>query len=102
MSLLRSCFGQALRAARKYRSMPQEGLEVVSSRTYISSLERGLKSPTLDKVEQIASALHLHPLSLHCYTYVRNRSVAEQRELLRTIRKELRELIASEKKRGAL
>jgi transcriptional regulator with XRE-family HTH domain len=40
------------------------------SRTYLSSLERGLKSPTIDKLEQLASVLGVHPLSLLAMAYI--------------------------------
>lgn len=43
---------------------------MVSSRTYLSSLERGLKSPTIEKVEQLASVLKIHPLSLLLLAYL--------------------------------
>lgn len=37
---------------------------MVSSRTYLSTLERGLKSPTIDKLQEIADVMNLHPASL--------------------------------------
>ena len=43
---------------------------MVSSRTYISALERGLKQPTLRKVDQLATVLGLHPLTLLTLSYV--------------------------------
>jgi len=42
----------------------------VSSRTYMSSLERGLKSPTIDKIEQISQVLEVHPVSVMVATYL--------------------------------
>ncbi|TWS06270.1 helix-turn-helix domain-containing protein (plasmid) [Pseudomonas mandelii] len=36
----------------------------VSSRTYLSTLERGQKCPTLEKVVELASVLQVHPLTL--------------------------------------
>jgi len=38
-----SSFGRALRYARRARGLPQEEFDAVSSRTYISAIERGLK-----------------------------------------------------------
>lgn len=63
-------FGRALRAVRTSRGITQEDFSQVSSRTYLSTLERGLKSPTLDKVENLASVLGIHPLSLLACTYL--------------------------------
>lgn len=40
-----------------------------ASRVNISSLERGLKSPTLITVETIAHVLGVHPLTLLILTY---------------------------------
>lgn len=62
-------FGAALRRFRNRAGLSQEAFSTVSSRTYISTLERGQKSPTLEKVDEIASVLSVHPLSIlaSCY-----------------------------------
>lgn len=62
-------FGAGLQMARKCRGLTQEDFSVVSSRTYLSSLERGKKSPTISKLEELASVLNLHPLSLLALAY---------------------------------
>ncbi|QEZ44333.1 helix-turn-helix domain-containing protein [Cupriavidus oxalaticus] len=64
-----------------------------SSRTYISSLERGLKSPTLDKVDQIATALAIHPLTLLAYSYLGSRDSDEIDGILGQMRDELLQLV---------
>lgn len=64
-------FAKSLRALRKAKKVTQEDFSVVSSRTYISMLERGLKSPTLEKIEALAKVLKVHPLSLLFLTYLR-------------------------------
>lgn len=61
---LREAFGRALRETRIAKSLTQEDFSTVSSRTYMSTLERGMKSPTLDKIEDICSVLGVHPLTL--------------------------------------
>lgn len=61
---INQAFGQALREIRKSKNLSQEDFSLVSSRTYISSLERGIKSPTLEKIEEICSTLKVHPLDL--------------------------------------
>lgn len=61
---LNLAFGQALRKTRTSRGLTQEDFSDVSSRTYMSSLERGLKSPTLDKLVDIAARMDVHPVSL--------------------------------------
>ncbi|NMZ71231.1 Transcriptional regulator, contains XRE-family HTH domain [Pseudomonas peli] len=66
----KQAFGEALRRARKGRHISQEAFSEISSRTYISTLERGLKSPTLEKIEALASVLELHPLTLLASYYM--------------------------------
>lgn len=61
---MRHAFAKALRRARKARGLTQEDFGLVSSRTYLSSLERGKQSPTLDKVQVLARIIGVHPLSL--------------------------------------
>lgn len=61
---LKQAFGQALRKIRAMRGLTQEDFADVSSRTYMSTLERGIKSPTLDKLVEIAAKMDVHPLSL--------------------------------------
>lgn len=62
-------FGVGLQLARKSRGLTQEDFSVVSSRTYMSSLERGKKSPTISKLEELASVLNVQPLSLLALAY---------------------------------
>lgn len=69
MSLLKH-FGEGLQRARKSRGLTQEDFSSVSSRTYLSSLERGIKAPTITKVEQLASVIGVHPLSLLALAYL--------------------------------
>lgn len=66
---LNQAFGLALKELRNSKELAQEDFSGVSSRTYISTLERGLKSPTLEKLDQLASVLEIHPLTLivKCY-----------------------------------
>lgn len=53
----RAAFAKALIQARAYQGLTQEDFSDVSSRTYISALERGLKSPTLEKLDELAETL---------------------------------------------
>ena len=69
MALLKR-FGIGLQKARKSRNLTQEDFSVVSSRTYLSSLERGIKAPTITKIDEIASVIGIHPLSLVAYAYI--------------------------------
>ncbi|WP_420390568.1 helix-turn-helix domain-containing protein [Marinobacter sp.] len=61
---LHQAFGQALRRQRRAKGLSQEEFTIVSSRTYMSELERGLKNPTLDKINELATIMGIHPLTL--------------------------------------
>lgn len=78
---LKQAFGQALRALRTRRRITQEDFSQVSSRTYLSTLERGLKSPTLEKVEDLASVLGVHPMTIIASSYL----IADKSESLEEI-----------------
>ncbi|WP_439684226.1 helix-turn-helix domain-containing protein [Cupriavidus oxalaticus] len=93
---LRNNFGRALRAARKLRNLPQEALDSVSSRTYVSTLERGLKSPTLDKIAQLAEALNVHPLTLLTFSFVGKQSEQRLDRVLQQIKAEYGLLVAED------
>ena len=69
---LRKAFGKALRTLRKTKSLTQEDFALVSSRTYLSTLERGMKSPTLEKIDALSEVLGVHPLTLLslCYQHM--------------------------------
>ncbi|EPJ8754059.1 helix-turn-helix domain-containing protein [Pseudomonas putida] len=61
---LKQAVAQALRKTRSSRGLTQEDFSDVSSRTYLSTLERGLKSPTIEKLVELANRMGVHPLSL--------------------------------------
>lgn len=61
---LKQAFGKALKSRRLECELTQEDFSEVSSRTYLSTLERGQKCPTLEKVVELASVLQVHPLTL--------------------------------------
>lgn len=66
---INTAFGQALKSFRLAKGYTQEDFAEVSSRTYISSLERGLKSPTIEKVNDIANEMKICPVALIVLTY---------------------------------
>lgn len=63
---LRAAFGQVLRDRRREIGISQEELAHESGlhRTYVSQLERGLKSPSLDAIAALAKALRQQPHEL--------------------------------------
>lgn len=61
---LKEAFAIALRNTRLRRGLTQEDFGIVSSRTYLSTLERGLKNVTLEKASELADRMGVHPLTL--------------------------------------
>jgi len=59
----------ALKTVRKARGLRQEAFSDVSSRTYLSTLERGLKNPTLSKLSALCEVMEIHPLTLLTLAY---------------------------------
>lgn len=64
-------FAKALRLVRHSKGLSQEDFSLKSSRTYVSSLERNMKSPTLSKVDDLAAMAGVHPLTLLTLSYLR-------------------------------
>lgn len=60
---LKSSFAIVLRALRSKRNITQRDFGD-TSRTFLSKLEGGKSSPTLDKLEQVSQRLELSPLTL--------------------------------------
>lgn len=85
---VRTGLAEALRAARNAKGLSQEDFSEVSSRTYLSTLERGLKSPTLEKLCQLAGVLDIHPLTLLTLAFSASEQCASS-ELLARVQTEL-------------
>ncbi|MCK9511586.1 MAG: helix-turn-helix transcriptional regulator [Castellaniella sp.] len=86
--------GQAIKTVRAARSLSQEAFSDVSSRTYMSTLERGLKSPTLNKLAELCEVMDVHPLTLLTLAYAGDSNDAER--LLARVRQELDALSAQQ------
>ena len=63
---IREDFARNLRKARTERKFSQEALafEAGIDRTYVSALERGVYSASLDMLEKLADVLKVEPASL--------------------------------------
>lgn len=93
---LRDGLAHALRIARRVKGVSQEALDTVSSRTYVSSLERGLKSPTIEKLDEIATAIGIHPLAVLTFAYLHSRKHDNAPTLLKEIEDQVQLLVESE------
>ncbi|MCS7793331.1 helix-turn-helix domain-containing protein [Pseudomonas aeruginosa] len=81
----------AIRTVRKARGLSQEAFSDVSSRTYMSSLERDLKSPTMHKLTELCEVMDVHPLTLLTLAYAGD-STRKADQLLALVRQELEEI----------
>lgn len=86
---VKNAFAKALKQIRLNKGLTQEDFSNISSRTYVSTLERAIKSPTLDKIESLANVLKIEPLTLLTLTYMIKRNDVEADDLLQIINKEI-------------
>jgi transcriptional regulator with XRE-family HTH domain len=93
----RSPLPAALKRARRARGLSQEAFSDVSGRTYLSALERGIKSPTLSKITAICKVLSIHPLTLLTLSYTAG-TPYKVNALMNRIRRELAAITRSEKR----
>lgn len=87
---------RALKAVRKARGLSQEAFSDVSSRTYMSTLERDLKSPTLSKLAELCEVMEVHPLTLLTLAYAEN-DQHKTSQLLDQVQRELDAIIEGTK-----
>lgn len=89
---LKLAFAAALRAIRLQADLSQEAFSSVSSRTYISTLERGIKGPTIEKVSELSAVMCVHPLTLLTQCYLEMDSNLSLDSLFQQVREELSRL----------
>jgi transcriptional regulator with XRE-family HTH domain len=89
-SVLKQALGAVLRDYRVKRNIAQEGMG--PSQSYISNLEAGRWSPSLDKIEQMSAVLDVHPATIILAGYLKLECHSQPEELLERIRSELKEL----------
>jgi transcriptional regulator with XRE-family HTH domain len=80
-----------LKAIRKAHGLSQRDLAEVSSRIYVSKLQRGQSSPTLEMMATLSAPLGLSPLTLVAVTIGAETS-QPIRSLIRRMEKEIDEL----------
>jgi transcriptional regulator with XRE-family HTH domain len=95
MKIIRSSVGKGIRSARLAQNLSQEEFVAVSGRTYISELERGTKTPTVSKVDQLAAVMRLHPLTVLTLSYCKTPSQREVAAVMARVSTEIHEVLAA-------
>ena len=93
---LRAAFSASLKQARTARGLTQESFSDVSSRTYMSALERGIRAPTIEKLEELCEVMEIHMLSLLALSYLKMEPSLSIQELLNIIMLEVEKLQAAD------
>lgn len=91
---IKSAFGQAFKQIRKLRKLTQEDFSDVSSRTYVSIIERGEKAVTIEKLEELAASLKVHPVTLLVLSYAQLNNEKNCDDVLVQVQSELLEITA--------
>jgi len=86
-------FAKALKQIRKAKGLTQEDFSLVSSRTYLSLLERAQKSPTLEKIDDLAEMLGISPLTLLTLTYLYAKPHQKIDKLLNNVANEIDQVV---------
>lgn len=81
-------FGSALKEVRVRKEIAQEQLG--ASQSFVSTIERGIRSPTIEKMEEFAERLGVNPATLIVLMQVGQEGDVD--ELLAKIRDEIRAL----------
>ncbi|WP_448632583.1 MULTISPECIES: helix-turn-helix domain-containing protein [Pseudomonas fluorescens group] len=92
---LKASFATVLRAVRGQRNVSQRDFADTISRTYLSKLETGRSSVTLDKLEQLSERLGLSPLTLLALT-ISESTGQSSAELIEKLCLEIRGLAAKD------
>lgn len=89
---LKKALGSVFMKLRKSRGFSQEDFGLVSSRTYVSKLERGVASPTLVKLDQLARVMEVHPASIVVQSYLAYDKNTSALELMSRIMEDIKKI----------
>ena len=81
-------FGSALREVRLIKNIAQEQLG--ASQSFVSTVERGIRSPTIEKMDEFAERLGVNPATL--IVLMQLGLDDDEESLLRRVRDEIRAL----------
>lgn len=90
--ITKKSFGSALKLIRQARKLTQEDFSEISSRTYISALERGLYTPTIEKTNEFCKVLVVNPITLTTISYLIENDMTDAAIVLDKVLKEIEAL----------
>jgi transcriptional regulator with XRE-family HTH domain len=90
---LRRRLSRSLRLIRRAKGIAQDDFSGVSGRTYLSEIERGLKNPTLEKLDELASAMQVHPITVVTLAYLNHLRAQDLDALQKRVNKEVADLL---------
>ncbi|APF00048.1 helix-turn-helix domain-containing protein [Pseudomonas putida] len=82
MSDLKEAFALALKQLRMRADLAQNDFPPQISREYVSLLERGLRSPSLETIDSLAKVMGISPLTLIIQCYMQHEPGKSLDELL--------------------
>jgi len=88
----RKALGRAIKDIRKAKGLTQEDFSTVSSQTYLSTLERGLKSPTVDMLEVLAERMGVHIVSILTLAYMYENSDSTVESIQDVVEKDISQI----------
>ena len=89
---IKHAFGKAFRLIRKYKKLTLLGFANVSGRTYIGAIEKGVKSPTLEKIDELGKFLDIHPITMLYLTYINDIESKSFETLSKRVKSEFTEI----------
>ncbi|MFZ6045803.1 helix-turn-helix domain-containing protein [Pseudomonas sp. CR3202] len=87
---LNDAFGKALRDLRLGANLAQTDFPPKVSREYVSLLERGVRSPSLETIDDLAGVIGVHPLTLVLQCYLTREPETNVKQLLDEVQREIR------------
>lgn len=89
---LKEALGKVFFNLRTSKAFVQEDFALISSRTYVSKLERGKASPTIVKLDELAKVMNVHPASIVVQTYLTFDKSTSALELMSKIMDDLKQM----------
>lgn len=89
---IQKALGLAIKEIRLSKQLTQEFFSDISSRTYMSVLENGKKSPSVEKIDSLANAMGVHPITIFTLSYLIANENLSLDDLQRKISEELSEI----------